>query len=100
MERTITYEGTKWRVWVNPALAGRDTQSGLELVFTDEAGEHRVVSPVGRPLLRTLSREGLELDEAILVEELRRALDRSMTPAPDTDGRKGAGDGEYQDGSG
>lgn len=75
MERTITYDGQRWRVWVNPAPAGRDSGSGLELVFTAEAGEERVASPMSRPLLRTLSHEGLELDEAVLREELRRALD-------------------------
>lgn len=79
MERTITYEGTQWRVWVNPAPAGGDSRSGLELVFTDEAGEQRVTSPMGRPLLRVLSREGLELDEGILREELRHALGREIT---------------------
>lgn len=74
MERTITYEGDRWRVWVNPAPAGRHSQSGLELVFTREGGEERAVSPMSRPLLRTLSRDGLELDEVVLREELRRAL--------------------------
>lgn len=74
MERTITYEGARWRVWVNPTTAGRGSHSGLELVFTAEADERRVVSPVGPPLLRILSQEGLELEESILREELREVL--------------------------
>lgn len=94
MERTITYEGERWQVWVNPAPAGRDSQSGLDLVFRREAGDRRVASPMSRPLLRTLSREGLELDESLLREELRRALH----DAPDSDlaqaGEHGGEDGE------
>lgn len=62
---------------VNPAPAARNSDSGLELVFTDQAGERKLARSIDPALLGALIREGLEVDEEILRSELERALEES-----------------------
>lgn len=89
VERTITYEGVSWRVRVNPTPIERDSPSGLELVFMESGGSLYLTAPVGRSLLASLSRHGLDVEEAELREELRRALARQRN-----EGAGGRDDGE------
>lgn len=89
MERTIDYEGRPWRVWVTPA-PGAD--SGLELVFMEERAHGQKLGwPVGPDLLRSLSREALEVDASLLREALRSALEARRPPGgPPASGGPGA----------
>lgn len=74
MERTIEYEGQRWRVSVHPAPFSGDQASGLELVFMEERGDRYLTSPVGPELLRLLSQDALDVDERLLQGALRVAL--------------------------
>lgn len=80
MERTITYEGAPWRVWVTPAPAQDGVESGLDLVFSDRPGR-QIRHPVGPALLRVLSRQGLDVDERLLREALAAALQATTNAA-------------------
>ncbi|HUG41716.1 MAG TPA: hypothetical protein VMM12_14600 [Longimicrobiales bacterium] len=73
MQKTIAFEGRPWTVWISPAPAERGAPSGLDLVFTNAEGQ-RLRHPVGPALLRALSRDGLDVDEAPLLAALAAAL--------------------------
>lgn len=89
MERTITYDGERWRVWVDAAPDRDRPKSGLELVFSAPGGSE-IRRPVGPALLRALSKEALDLDEMLLREALASALERES--AGDAGERRGRTD--------
>lgn len=82
VERTINYEGVPWRVRVNPVSAGRESESGLELVFMERGEARHVTAPVSQALLESLTRDGLDIEEATLRAELREALRRQRNEQP------------------
>lgn len=77
MERTITYENERWKVWVDAAPDRERSKAGLELVFSGPNGTElrRTVTP---SLLRVL-----DTDEEMLREALAAALERDDHPDPE-----------------
>ncbi|MEX0893001.1 MAG: hypothetical protein WEB88_12610 [Gemmatimonadota bacterium] len=75
MERMIQHGGCRWRVWVTASPEGEGGRIGLDLVFVQEERPNRkVVWPVDDSVIGPLSREALDMDEAVLSAALHAAL--------------------------
>jgi hypothetical protein len=83
VEKTITYERERWRVWVDAAPDPDRSKSGLELVFSGPDGRE-LRRAVGPSLLHLL-----ELDEELLKEALAAELEREDDGESDRAARGG-----------